>query len=217
MIFIGYDPKEKVAHDVCMRSISKRSSIKIRKLYSKDIPEYCRDFGEPQSTDFTFTRFLVPMLSDYDGYSIFCDSDFIFLDDVEKLIAIAKRDPEKAVHVAKHPNYIPNGIVKMDGISQHQSIRKNWASLMVFNNSHPTIKKELTPDKINNHPTGRDFHEFKWCSDNDIGSIPLEWNCLDQYYHLENPRGIHFTDGGPWHNITGTRYSGLWEMEHLSR
>lgn len=210
-IFIGYDPRERKAYDVCEYSIKQRSDIKVNKLYSKDIETYNRDWGEPMSTDFTFTRFWVPSLSNFKGWSFFCDCDFLFLAD--PLEILENIDDSKAVYVVKHPGYIPNSQIKMDGIPQHRAFRKNWASFTLFNNAHPK-NQVLTPDYLNNHRPGLDFHQFRWLDDEDIGSLPLEWNCLDEYYHLENPKAIHYTDGGPWFdNYQTTFYSDLWDME----
>lgn len=211
MIFIGYDTQEEIAYTVCKYSLQKRTKLKINRLYSRDIPTYHRFHGEPQSTDFTFTRFWVPFISEYRGFSIFADCDFLFLSDPQELINIAISDLSKAVWVVKHPKYIPNTELKMNDIKQNSYERKNWASLMVFNNSHEDCKK-LHPDYLNNHTKGIDFHKFTW-TDN-IGSLPMEWNCLDEYYYLEHPKAIHYTDGGPWFDkYKNTRYSSLWTQE----
>ena len=175
-IFIGYDEREHKAYEVCEYSIQQRSDIKINKLFSKDIETYNRDWGEPMSTDFTFTRFWVPSLSNFEGWSFFCDCDFLFLAD--PLEILENVDDSKAVYVVKHPGYIPNSQIKMDGIPQHRAYRKNWASFTLFNNAHPKNAR-LTPDYLNNHRPGLDFHQFRWLEDEDIGSLPLAWNCLD--------------------------------------
>ena len=52
-MFIGFDKREARAYEVCKFSIEQRSDIKINKLFSEDIEGYNRDWGEPQSTDFT--------------------------------------------------------------------------------------------------------------------------------------------------------------------
>lgn len=209
MIYVGYDDSLSAPYNICRLSLQKITHLPVKRLWSQDIPEYTRDKGEPQSTDFTFTRFLVPYLSGYEGFSIFCDCDFLFLDDPAELIRTAKTSPQKAVHVVQHPNYVPNSDVKMDGRPQHSAFRKNWASLMVFNNSHPQVRK-LTPEFVNNHPRGKDLHELRWVTDDAIGSLPLEWNCLDGYYHLSRPSAIHYTDGGPWDGHNNTRYASWW-------
>ena len=210
-IYIGYEERERKAYEVCESSIKRRSDIDIVKLRSQDIKEYNRDWGEPQSTDFTYTRFWVPYLSDYKGWSFFVDCDFVFLDDPLKILENV--DPSKAVYVCKHPGYIPNSQIKMDGIAQHRAYRKNWASFTLFNNEHPK-NSTLTPHYLNNYRPGIDFHQFRWLDDEDIGSLPLEWNCMDDYYHLENPKAIHYTDGGPWFdNYQETMYSDIWKEE----
>jgi len=211
MIYIGYDPREDVAYRVCKSSIQNRSSIDIRKLYSKDIAAYTRS-GEPQSTDFTFTRFWMPYLSDYKGFTIFVDCDFLFLADPDELINIAMSDKSKAVWCVQHPQYIPNSDIKMDSITQNSYYRKNWASLMVFNNSHPDCIA-LTPEYLNTYKPGIHFHQFKWTTN--IGALSLEWNCLDDYYLLDNPKAIHYTDGGPWFKgYENTMYSDKWKLEY---
>ena len=64
------------------------------------------------------------------------------------------------------------------------------------------------------HKPGLDFHQLRWLDDEDIGNIPLEWNCLDDYYYLETPKAIHYTDGGPWfENYQDTMYSDVWLNE----
>jgi len=211
MIYIGYDPREDIAYEVCKFSIESRSVIDTRKLYSKDIDLYTRS-GDRQSTDFTFTRFWVPYLSRYTGYSIFVDCDFLFLADPEELIDIAIADQSKAVWCAQHPRYIPNSHKKMDSMTQNSYYRKNWASLMVFNNAHPDCK-QLRPEYLNNHKPGLDFHQFNWTEN--IGSLSLDWNCLDDYYLLDNPKAIHYTDGGPWFDgYENTMYSDKWTEEY---
>jgi len=210
-VFIGYDKREAEAYNVCEYSISSRSDVTVNKLFSEDIIGYNRDWGEVQSTDFTFTRFWVPYLSGYSGWSMFVDCDFLFLTDPLK--AFEGLDDSKAVYVVKHPGYIPNSQIKMDGIQQHRAYRKNWASLIIFNNAHPKNRR-LSPEYLNNHRPGLDFHQFTWLNDDDIGSLPLEWNVLDDYYHVENPKAIHYTDGGPWfEGYENTFYSNLWIKE----
>jgi len=214
MIFIGYDEREHRAYEVCKFSIDRRSSLSTIKLYTPEMYFYTRSTGEPQSTNFTFSRFFVPHICNFEGYSIFVDCDFLFMSDPQELIDIAKKDTSKAVWVCKHPRYIPNTVRKMDNITQNSYEKKNWASLMVFNNSHPDCKK-LTLKYLNNHTPGLDFHQFKWTDS--IGSLPLEWNCLDGYYHLAYPKAIHYTDGGPWfEGYENTFYSDFWLQEEAT-
>lgn len=211
-VFIGYDEREHVAAEVCKYSIENRSSTSmVLYLKSQDLPEFKREREPNQATDFTYTRFLVPYLSEYRGWSIFCDCDFLFRAPIQYLLEYA--DPTKAVSVVQHPQYVPRTQVKMDGISQAPLFRKNWASLILFNNAHKSNQK-LTPQYVNDVTPGKLLHQFAWLKDEEIGSIPLDWNCLNEYYFLENPKAIHFTDGGPWFpTYLNTTYSPLWIRE----
>lgn len=232
-MFIGYDPDEHRAYEVCKssikhppvirdinpwaRSIFDDSSVVVKRLYTKDIPGWYREREEHQSTDFTYTRFLAPYLCGYKGVSIFCDCDFVFLADPQELVD-KYFDSKYAVQVVQHPAYVPKSQIKMDGRTQHTMPKKNWASLIMFNNEHPK-NKQLTFDYVNSHMPGRDLHQFKWLDDEDIGALPLEWNCLDGYYLMENPKAIHYTDGGPWfEHYKDTMYSDRWyEAERVMK
>ena len=93
-IFIGFDSKESIASDICEFSLKKNSNnllninhLKLTDLKKKGI--YKRDHDKLSSTEFTFSRFLVPYLQNYEGWALFCDSDFLFLNDVDKLFSLA--------------------------------------------------------------------------------------------------------------------------------
>ena len=208
-IYIGYDEREDIAARICKYSIEQLApTSNIHFLKSQNIPEYVRPREENQSTDFTYTRFMIPYINNYTNFSVFCDCDFLFLNDINDLMGSI--DTTKAVSVVKHPPYIPHTFVKMDGIAQHMMERKNWASLMVFNNAHPSNKK-LTPAYVNTLMPGKLLHQFEWLYDHEIGSISLEWNTLDNYYYLSDPKAIHYTDGGPWFKgYENTMYSQYW-------
>ena len=212
-IYVGHDSREQLAYDVCVHSIKKRTNAEVVKLSTELIPDYKRPKEKDQSTDFTYSRFFVPHLNNYKGYAMFVDCDFVFLDDPVKMLEYV--EPWKAVNVCKHPQYTPNSVLKMDGVQQHAMLYKNWASLMIFNCDHPTTRK-LTPEYINSVQPGRRLHQFDWVQDNFlIGSIPLDWNCLDEYYHIASPKAIHYTDGGPWFkNYEHTFYSRYWYAEY---
>lgn len=212
-IYIGYDEREHIAAEVCKFSIEQRTvDPDIHFLKIQDIPEFVRPREPFQSTDFSYTRFMIPFINNYKGFSVFCDCDFLFLNDISDLMTSI--DKTKAVSVVKHPTYIPRTETKMYGIDQHIMQKKNWASLIVFNNEH-SANKLLTPEYVNTRMPGRCIHQLEWCAPYEIGSIPLDWNTLDDYYLLDNPKAIHYTDGGPWFDdYKNTMYSDLWWKEY---
>jgi hypothetical protein len=169
-IFIGWDSREEVSYQVCEFSIRVRTSqIEITPLKQSDLRKkniYQRPVDILASTEFSITRFLTPYLSEYRGFSIFIDCDFLVKDDIQKLFNSI--DKTKAVSVVKH-DYTPSEKNKMDGKQQHIYPRKNWSSLIVFNNEHPSNKKlDL---KIVNSETPQFLHRFSWLTDDEIGEL----------------------------------------------
>ena len=199
--FIGYDSKEDIAYRVCKYSLNKRSSIKTN-IFSLKLDElvaknyYYRSIDPLASTQFTYSRFLVPSLMNFKGWALFCDCDFIFFSDVANLIK--NIDESKAVYCVQH-DYTPKEKHKMDGKKQTIYPRKNWSSFILFNCSHPSNKK-LTKDLVNTE-TGAFLHQFKWLEDEEIGSLDERWNWLEGWTSSHNsnqPYAVHFTRGGPW-------------------
>jgi lipopolysaccharide biosynthesis glycosyltransferase len=209
-IYIGYDESQDIAYNVCDFSIRKHSSIDIdiNKINNKTIDGYDRENDPLASTPFTYARFYIPFINDYKGFSIFCDGDFLFIDDVKKLINLF--DPNYAVQVVKH-DYTPSNTIKMNNKVQTIYPRKNWSSLILWNNEHPK-NKQLDLELLNKS-TGSFLHQFKWLDNKEIGEIPYEWNWLVGWYNetqYNKPRALHFTEGGPWLKKHDNTYDDLW-------
>ncbi len=227
-IYIGFDPREEDAFKVCKDSILRHATIPIR-IVKLDLDSlralgfYSRPFrkegnqyiderdGRPFSTEFAFSRFLVPELQGFDGWAIFVDCDFLFTGDIGEIVPLLNyRHPVMCV---QH-NYVPAETVKMDGVSQGVYPRKNWSSFMAFNCSHP-FNSVLTLEVVNSKP-GKWLHGFQWLEDKDIGHLPKTWNWLagvDEQLD-EVPMAIHFTLGTP--DLKGyedSPYADLWREE----
>jgi len=53
---------------------------------------------------------------------------------------------------------------------------------------------------------------MEWTDDNNIGSIPREYNWLEgEYEVIDNPQAIHYTNGGPWHRTWSGDYEDQWD------
>jgi lipopolysaccharide biosynthesis glycosyltransferase len=202
-IYIGYDSKEDIAYRVCKQSLVKNSSLdlkvkslKLYELIAKNL--YTRNVDPLASTEFTYSRFLIPALMKYKGWAVFCDCDFLFIEDIALLFENINDD--KAVYCVQH-EYSPKEKHKMDGQQQTIYPRKNWSSLIIFNCAHPSNKK-LTVDLVNSE-TGSYLHQFKWLKDEEIGSLDERWNWLEGWtsnHNKQKPFAIHYTRGGPWFN-----------------
>lgn len=200
-IYVGYDSGEDEAYKVCVNSLKRNSthSLNIAPIVMSSLRQagiYTRDIDPLSSTEFSFTRFLVPYLNNYSGWALFCDCDFVFLEDVENLFDL--KDENYAVMCVQH-DYMPCNSLKMDNKVQHLYPRKNWSSLVLWNCNHPS-NNIVTPELVNSQ-TGQFLHRFSWLKDDEIGSLSLEWNWLVGWYKEPadgRPKALHFTEGGPW-------------------
>lgn len=212
-IFVGFDSREPIAASVLMHSIASRASAPVwfSPLMRSSLSRmYTRARTATESTEFSFTRFLVPYLSRYEGWSVFMDCDMLCQADIWELMLQAVSQREKAVLVCQH-HYTPKSTTKMDGQIQTVYPRKNWSSLMVFNNAKC---RTLTPDYVNT-ATGAELHQFAWVSDEQIGTLPLTWNWLVSEYE-PNPHAemLHYTLGGPWMaGYESCDHADLWRQE----
>lgn len=215
-VFIGYDSREDIAYKICKFSIERRTKFcEIIPLNQQDLKNqgiYKREIDSLSSTEFTFTRFLVPYLCNYKEWVLFCDCDFLFQIDIKELFN--QIDDQYAVMVVKH-NYNPSEGIKMDGQKQIPYFRKNWSSLILWNCSHIANKK-LTPDLVNTE-SGQYLHRFQWLDDKFIGSLNHEYNWLVNWYSTPKdgiPKAIHYTEGGPWFdNYKDCEFSAHWKKE----
>ena len=219
-VYIGWDSREPIAADVCKHSILEHATIPVDIVMLKQDELrkrglYWRDVDKLASTEFTFTRFLVPELNNFEGTAIFMDSDMVLTTDIAELIA--EIDPKKAVSCVQH-DYTPPEGVKMDGQQQLAYPRKNWSSMVVWNCAHPANKK-VTKELVNDPEiTGAYLHRFSWLKDHYIGLLGPQWNWLVDWYvegRDGSPLLLHYTEGGPWFdNHQNCGYADVWNSYH---
>ena len=193
-VFIGFDEGEKVSYHILSESIRRQSSVpvSITPLCLSNIPEFKRELQPNQSTEFAFSRFLVPYLSDYKGWSLFLDCDMMFRDNIKNLWDMI--DENKSIMCCKH-DYVPKQNVKFRGAKNEPFPKKNWSSFMLMNNERC---KMLTKEFVET-ATGLELHQFKWTHEENIGELPLEWNWLvSEYDYNKNAKNMHWTLGGPY-------------------
>jgi len=212
-IHVGYSDGHIMDLAVLEHSIRRRSSIPIDIKY---VPEHeivlnrQRDFH--QTTPFSFSRFLVPALWGYKGFSVFMDPDMLCLCDVKELYDAF--DPQYAVQVVKH-DYVPRTSTKYIGSDikpQYPYARKNWSSLIIFNNEKC---KDIYPFDVVNSAPGLALHAFANIDPSLVGELPKEFNVLvNEDNQAEEAKIAHFTNGMPY--IDGYKegkYADLWLKE----
>jgi hypothetical protein len=221
-IYVGWDSREVDAYKVCCESIRRHTDNSLRynilplvrqELCDKNI--YYRQNDPLAATEFTYTRFFIPLLQNYKGYAIFCDCDFLWLEGIDALMRDIDFNDEKAIYVCKH-DYTPSQEIKMDNKQQTSYPRKNWSSLIIWNCDHYK-NKLLTAEKVNKE-TGAFLHRFQWLDDSEIGDINIQWNWLVGEYNVTQhctPRALHYTNGGPWFDdYKNCPYAPLWIKEY---
>lgn len=186
-IFIGHDPRQPVAAQVLAYSIWTHAigPVAVTSLHLSQLPIKRRGL-----TEFTYSRYLVPFLSHFEGISLFMDSDMLCRSDLTQLFAYPLAYPEIEVFVVKHLQLY------------------EWPSLMVFNNARC---KRLTPAYIED--TRNALYDMKWAET--VGDLPKEWNHLVGY-EPPNPEAkvVHFTQGIPcWPETHDSEFGQAWREE----
>lgn len=184
-VFIGYDPRQPIAYNIAQYSVVRNASkpVQITPLILHQLP-----ITRCGLTQFTFSRFLVPYLTDFKGKAMFMDPDMIVTGDVCELIDSA--DILDAVSVVKdQPEF-------------------EWPSMMVF--SGPKCKK-LTPEYVENAENV--LFDFKWADS--VGDLPSEWSSCLGYSRKKHAKLIHWTMGLPFWDETNGLFTedGLWHRE----
>ena len=199
-IFIGYDSVESTswhtaAHSILEKSRTPVALIPVNRRNLKEI--HTRELDAKQSNEFSFTRFLVPYLCDYEGMAIFMDSDMLLRVDINEVFDEIDASENKAAYVVKH-SYEPRDDIKYLGTVQYAYPRKNWSSFVVWNCGHPKNKK-LTKEFVNT-ASGLELHRFTWLDDNEIGELDVRWNWLVGEYTSapDDVKNVHWTIGGPY-------------------
>lgn len=185
-VFIGFDPRQPVAYTVAAHSVAINSSkpVAITPLIYRQLP-----LKRTGLTEFTFTRYLVPHLCNYEGRALFIDADMLCIGDIAEL----PWDAPQAVSVVPHES---------SELHPEMSLYFERASVMLFNCAKCTV---LTPEYIEQGSP----QSLKWAED--VGELPREWNHLVGYDRPKPAKMIHYTQGIPCFPETqGDEYAEHW-------
>ena len=189
-VFIGYDSREVAAYQVCAYSIIKHATqpVSITPLNIRHLTGFTNT-DYKASTEFAFSRFLVPYLCDYRDRALFMDCDMLVRTDISKLFEMGD---DNDVMCVKH-KYEPSTEEKFLGAVQTSYRKKNWSSVMLFNNPQG---ERLSKHFVNTQP-GLALHQFEWTSK--VGELGTNWNHLvGEYPKYADADIVHFTLGGPY-------------------
>ena len=233
MVVIGGDTRKPYVSLACLHSIIRhdppwakrttvildtetlrRGGVYLRQKETRGKQDYDVIDNSPISSDFSFSRFLIPALFGMNRrFIVFCDDDFMWRENIDGLRPFL--DDKYAVMVVKH-DFHPLPGMKMDGKIQLPFRRKAWSSLIVWNMAHPSNQK-LTAEVVNTAP-GVYLHQFEWLKDDEIGALQERWNWLEGHSNPEiEPAAVHYTRGGPWlPAYRNAAYANEWLDLHFS-
>lgn len=207
-LFCGFDQRESAGAHAFIQSVIEKTTIPV-----SIIPLRANNQRDG-SNRFTYSRFTIPYLCDFQGWALWLDgADMILNADLAELWT---QRPQWgcAVQVVKH-DYKPAHARKYIGTEMEAENRdykrKNWSSVIVWDCGH-FGNRCLTPEFLANHD-GAFLHRFGWLAEDRIGELPLEWNWLDEYGVNTEAKIIHYTNGIP--SIPAYRnapHAQLWQL-----
>lgn len=184
-VFIGHDTRWKEATTVLLYSLRQHSGpeMGIELLEQAKLPAR---LPHEARTQFSFLRYLIPHLMNFQGRALYLEQDMLALDDVRKIERELPAHDNWSIACVQH-GYASS--VK----------RPNWASVMVLNCAKLT---QWTLEAYKNKP--REWlHELQGVPDSEFIPLNARWNVLD---HMQEGAGIlHYTSGGPWDRKVGER------------
>jgi len=238
-VYIGYDPIDDKAFNVCRYSLLKHATIPVEIIPIWDRPlreeeiywrgvsvdngldnglvsdkvngqMYDRHDGRPFSSAFSFARFAVPIVANYtDDLVLFCDPDMLWRGDIADLLDDSYVG--KSLWCVQH-NHEPEEDRKMYGCVQTQYFRKNWSSFMLM---RPSKCKRMNTFRLN-HWTGGDLHALRWLNEDEIGALDERWNWLEGWSKSTDPKVVHFTRGTPDMIGSDIPFAGEWWDSYIA-
>lgn len=204
-MFAGFDRREEIGYHTFASSIIHGTSLPttVMPLIKEQLENLGIHLAEG-SNGFTYSRFLVPYLCNFQGWALFMDgSDMAVKGDLTQLWQM--RDPTKAVQVVKHDYKTrhPRKYVgtEMECVNRDYP-RKQWAAVMLMNCEHEGWA-DVTPEIVAMR-VPLDLLQLKFLQDADIGELPVEWNWLcDEHGLNDKAKVLHFTAGVPAFPVYG--------------
>jgi Glycosyl transferase family 8 len=185
-VFVGFDERQAEAAAVTEFSIREHASIPVDiTLLGAGRPPI-ETFQKTATTAFTYCRFLMPHLRQYEGRAFFCDCDVLVLGDIAEL---AEYDMDGcAVMVVRHQ-------------FKQQDRPRSWSSVMLMDCSKLT---NWTPSYVQT-ASDDELMRFRSLQDHEIGNLPPQWHVMAREDGSFNEPAslIHWSylsspDGGSW-------------------
>lgn len=197
-IYVGFDPREAVGYHTFCQSVLDKATVPVA-FHPLHKPMLDGFDGQKDGTNaFIYSRFLVPYMQSYRGWAMFVDGcDMVVTEDIANLWKL-RDDNNTAAMVVKHDykTKYPRKYVGTSLESNNESYPcKNWSSVILWNCGHYG-NQILTPEFVQKSP-GSLLHRFQWLKDEQVKSLPAEWNALVGEQDVSAASLLHYTLGIP--------------------
>lgn len=196
-VFVGTDRSQLLAARVLEYSIKKYASMSVEVQFMCDLPvPRPKDYENRPRTGFSFARFLIPSLCNYQGTAIYVDADMLVFDDIAKVWD----QPLGSADILCVEQPTEKGRIRQYSVLLMDCAKLSW--------NIQDIIRGLDEHRYNYSEL---MHEF--CivpREKVLPQLPYEWNSLE-YYEANRTRLIHYTDMSkqPWVCFDNP-YGALW-------
>jgi len=207
-IFVGTDRSQLLAVAVLEFSIKRHTSLAVRvlPLIDLDLPEP-KDIRQGSRTNFSFSRFAIPELKNYEGTALYLDADMLVFRDIGEIWRIPRGEAKILIQGAVEG---PAQVEKAGAPKQ----RKKQCSVMLMNCGRLDWNVvEIIAGLDGKYTYDQLMSEMCLLAEDEISyGLPFQWNSLEHYE--PNTRLIHYTDmlTQPWVDANN-RNGHLWMRE----
>ena len=209
-VYVGADRSQLLAVKVLEHSIKRHTKMDVEVHPMVDLP--IKKPQNPQNwqrTGFSFSRFCIPKLADYQGKAIYLDADMLVCQDIAKLWQIPFDGAKVIIQGEIPPHHrqqkkigAPKKRIKQCAVMLLDCEKLTWDIESIIN--------DLDEGKYNYEQL---MYDLCILTEEDIKyDIPFAWNSLE--YYDKNTCLVHYTDMAtqPWVSCKN-KYAYLWFNE----
>ncbi len=196
-VFVGSDRSQLLAVKVLEHSIRRHTSmdVRVRSMHDVELPDP-DDIRQGKRTGFSFTRFAIPQLMNYQGKAVYLDADMLVFRDFRELwdipfdgakIVIHEDIEEAAQHGASKVG-APAQRIKQCSVMLLDCAALDWDPFKII----AGLDGQYTYEDLMYHMCILDERYVKY-------GVPFRWNSLE-HYEAGTTGLIHYTDmhTQPW-------------------
>jgi lipopolysaccharide biosynthesis glycosyltransferase len=194
-IFVGADRSQLLAVAVLEHSILRHTTrpCRVTPLIDLDLPEPA-DLRQGSRTNFSFARFAIPELKNYEGKAVYMDADMQVFRDVGELWSTPFDGAKVIVQ-----DELPEEIVRQNKLGAPKRRRKQCSVMLIDCAAARWHAADIIAGLDSKYTYEELLYELCILDESEIRyGVPFEWNSLEHFD--ENTRLIHYTDMAtqPW-------------------